>query len=168
MGHLFEESFGCFQCETAGVDLVLWKTVSSETELTQLMQECFEQVPSNDGVEVDFIDFVGEDRVVVFPTFFNTQEEVLDSVCVLELIKPGPVNEFVIKGLSGHVVFNFILFFNDVGFGESVRELGSFVDLIEVVVIETVDVEGLGFRGLLILDGLLKPAEEVLDQFVGV
>lgn len=99
------------------------------------MEEGFEEVPGDDGVEVDFVDFVGEDGVVVFPGLFDTEEEVFDGVCVFESIESGPVDEFVVEGLCGHVVFNFKLFLDDVGLGEAIGELGPLVDLVEVVVI---------------------------------
>ena len=109
-----------------------------------------------------------ENGVIVFPAFLNTQQKVFDGIRILQLIKPGPINEFIIKGLCRHVVFNFILFLNNVGFGEAVGELDPFIDLVEVVVIKTVDVEGLGFEGLLMFDGLLQLGEEIFHQFIGV
>lgn len=51
------------------------------------MEEGLEQVPGNDGMEVNFVDLMCEDGVVVFPAFLNTEQEVLDSVCVFEFIE---------------------------------------------------------------------------------
>ncbi len=164
MGHLFKELLGRFEAETVGVDLVFGETVDSEVELTQLVHEGLKEVPGDNGMEVDLIELMGEDRVIVFPAFLDAVHKILDGVRVLKPIEPGAVDELIIQGLGGHVVFNFKLLFDDVEFGEAVRELGPLIDLVEVVVVETVDVEGLCLGGLLILDGLLQLVQQVLDQ----
>jgi hypothetical protein len=70
--------------------------------------------------------------------------------------------------LCRHIVLNFIFFLNDVGFRESVWKPSSFINFIEKVVIETVDVEGLSMVRLLIFDGLFQLLEELLDELIGI
>lgn len=109
------------------------------------MKKGFKEIPCHDRMEINLVKFVCENGVIVFPTFLNAIQEILDSISIFQPIEPGSVNQLIIQCLCRHVIFNFILFFNDVGFGESVGELGSLVDLVEIIVIETVDVESLGF-----------------------
>jgi hypothetical protein len=158
-GHFLEQFFGGFEVETVGVDFVFGEAVDSEVELAQLVQKGFEQVPGHDWVEVHLVDFMRENRVVVFPTFFNTQQKVLYSIRVLQPIKPRPVNQFIIQRLCTHIVFNFKLFFNQIKLGKPVWELDPLIDFIKIVVVETVDVEGLGFGRLLVFDCLLQFVE---------
>ncbi len=88
MGHFLEEFFGGFEIETVGVDFVFGEAVDSEVELAELVEEGFEEVPGDNWVEVDLVDFVRENRVVVFPAFFDTEQKVLHSIRVLEPVKP--------------------------------------------------------------------------------
>lgn len=150
------------------VNLVFWEAFHSEVELAQLVQEGLEQVPGDDWVEVDFGDFVGKNGVVVFPTFLDTEQEVLDSVRVFEFVKSGPVDELVIKSLGTHIVFNFKLFLYHIEFRKSIGKLGSLINLIKVVVVQTVNVESLTLSGLLILDCLLQFIHQIPDQFFRV
>lgn len=64
------------------------------------MEEGFKEVPGDDGVEVYFVDFMGENRVIVFPGLLNTKQKIFDGVSVFESVKPGAVDQFVVKGLS--------------------------------------------------------------------
>lgn len=118
------------------------------------MEEWFEEIPGNDGMEINFFDLMCEDGIIVFPWLFDTDEEILDSISVFESIESGSIDEFIIECLGGHIILDLILFFDDVGFGETIGELLSFVDFVEIVVIETVDVKGLGLLRLLVFDCL--------------
>jgi hypothetical protein len=65
------------------------------------MEESLKEIPDDDGVEVYLVGFMLENGLIVFPTFFNTEQEVLDGISILQPIKPGPVNELIIKRLDG-------------------------------------------------------------------
>ncbi len=70
--------------------------------------------------------------------------------------------------MGTHIVLDLELFLDEIKFGKSVREFSAFINFIEVVVVEAVDVEGLGFGGLLVFDGLLEFVEQFLDEFFRV
>lgn len=132
------------------------------------MHEGLKQVPGDNGMKVNFGDLMSENGVIVFPTFFNTQQKVLNSIRIFQLIEPRPVNQLIIQRLCTHIILHLKLFLNDIEFREPVRELGPFVDLVEVIVVKTVNVESLGFAGLLVLDGLLQFVHQVTDQLLRV
>lgn len=111
---------------------------------------------------------MSKDRFIIFPTLLNTNQKVLYSVRIFESIEPRSVDKFVVESLSGHIVLNFEFFLNDVGFGESVGKSCSFIDFVEKVVIETVDVEGLSLVRLLIFDSLLQLLEELFDELIRI
>ena len=168
LGHFLEQLLSSFEGETVRVDFILGQTVHSEVELTQLMQECLKQVPGHNGVEIHFSDFMGENGVIVFPTFLNTQQKVLHSIRILQLIKPGPVNQLIIQRLRSHIVFNFKLLLNHIQLREPVREFRPFINLVEIVVVQAINVERLGFVRLLVLDSLLELVHKVLDELLRV
>ena len=132
------------------------------------MQKRLKQVPSNYRMEVNFSHLMGENRVIVLPTLLNTQQKVLHRVRILQLIKPRPVNQLIIQRLCAHIVFNFELLLDHVQFREPVREFHSLINLVKVVIIQAINVERLGFVGLLVLDCLLELVHEVLDDLLGV
>jgi hypothetical protein len=119
-------------------------------------------------MEIHFGHLMSENRVIVLPTLLNTQQKVLHCVRILQLIKPRPVNQLIIQCLCAHIVFNFELLLDHVQFREPVREFHSLINLVKVVIIQAINVERLGFVGLLVLDCLLELVHEVLDNLLGV
>lgn len=141
MGHFLEERLGGLETETARIKLVLRQAFRSKVELAKLVEEGFEKVPDDDGMKINFVDFMGENGVIVFPAFFDTEQEIANGVSVFKAVESGPVYELVVEGLGRHIVFNFKLLLDNIGFGEPVRELCPLLDFVKVVVVQAIYVE---------------------------
>jgi hypothetical protein len=151
-----------------GVDLYTANVLHAETVLTQLVQEGLEEVPGHDGVEVDFGALMFENALIIFPRLLNTKHKLLLIISILQPIKPGPINKFIIKRMHTKIELHLEHLLNFTRLRKPIRKLILLLNPIKIIMIKTVNVEGLSLGCLLIFYCLLQLGEEVFYYLVGL
>ena len=151
-----------------GVDLYAADVLHAEAVLAELVQEGLEEVPGDDGVEVDFGALMFEDALIILPRLFNTKHKLLLIIRILQPITPRPINKLSINRMHTKIELHLEHLLNFYGLGKPIRKLILLLNPIKIIVIKTVNVEGLSLGWLLIFYCLLQFGEEVFYYLVGL
>ena len=130
--------------------------LDSETVLTQLMQEGFEQIPSDNRMEIYLGALMFKDTLIIFPRLLNTKDKLFLMIRILKPIKTCPINELTIKGLNTKIKLNLKHFLNFIRFRKNISKLTFLIDFIKIIMIKTINIERLSLGCMLIFYCLLK------------